>query len=174
MALNRSETLISANVRLVKSRHVSAHSRRPLSANSGHQRLFDHFVGESQQFRRDREPERLCGLHVDHQLEPGRLLDRQISRFGALQYFVDVGSGEPSEPRCSLASSSVRPPATTLALYPNMLGKRCFIASSASSMGAARPRPVSDEATTKMASTRSLVIVANAPSNSSTVRTGVS
>src|SRR6266550_3384362 len=36
------------------------------AANSS---LFDHFVGESQQCRRDREPERLCGLHVDHQLE---------------------------------------------------------------------------------------------------------
>src|SRR6266436_8731012 len=64
------------------------------AANSS---LFDHFVGESQQCRRDREPERLCGLHVDHQLESSRLLDRQISRFGALQYFVDIGSGEPSE-----------------------------------------------------------------------------
>src|SRR3954467_14867408 len=64
------------------------------AANSS---LFDHFVGESQQCRRDRKPERLCGLHVDHQLKPGRLLDRQISRFGALQYFVDVGSGKPSE-----------------------------------------------------------------------------
>ena len=155
-------------------RHVSkvplATIRTGTAANSN---LFDHFVGESQQCRRDREPERLCGLHVDHQLEPGRLLDRQISRFGALQYFVDVGSGEPSELDV-VWRVVIRPPATTLALYPNMLGKRCFIANSASSMGAARPRPVSDEATTKMASTRSLVIVANAPSNSSTVRTGVS
>jgi hypothetical protein len=34
---------------------------------------------------RDRDPEHGRGLHVDHQLELGRLLDRNIRRLGAAQ-----------------------------------------------------------------------------------------
>jgi hypothetical protein len=42
---------------------------------------------------RNGEAERLRGLEVDHQLELGRLLNRQIGRLGALQDFSGVNAG---------------------------------------------------------------------------------
>src|SRR6266498_3001462 len=39
---------------------------------------FDHLVGAGEQSRGQIEAERLCGLEVDHQLELGRLLHRQV------------------------------------------------------------------------------------------------
>src|SRR5215510_8397202 len=59
-------------------------ARRSISLHS-----LDDFVGSDQNGLRDRQPERLGRLHVDHQLELGRLLDGQIARFSALQDFVD-------------------------------------------------------------------------------------
>jgi len=47
--------------------------------------LFDHLVGAQQERFGDRQPERLGGIEVDHQLKLGRLLDRQIGRLGAAQ-----------------------------------------------------------------------------------------
>jgi hypothetical protein len=48
-------------------------------------RLFDDLVGASKQFRRHVEPDRSRSLEVDHKLELGCLLDRQISALGASQ-----------------------------------------------------------------------------------------
>ncbi len=45
--------------------------------------LFDHFVSAGEQRRRDRHTERLCGFQVDHQIEFGWLLHRQIARIPA-------------------------------------------------------------------------------------------
>ena len=39
---------------------------------------------------RDRQPERLGGLEIDHQLEFGRLLDRKIGGLGAFKDLSDV------------------------------------------------------------------------------------
>jgi len=39
--------------------------------------------------------ERLCGLQIDHQFELGRLLDRQVGRFSALENLVDENGGAP-------------------------------------------------------------------------------
>src|SRR6266542_3143040 len=50
----------------------------------------DHFVRAQQQRLRDRNTKRFRGFHVDHQLELGWLLDREISGLGALQYLFDV------------------------------------------------------------------------------------
>ncbi len=50
----------------------------------------DHFVCAQQQRLRDRNTKRFRGFHVDHQLELGWLLDREISGLGALQYLVDL------------------------------------------------------------------------------------
>ena len=47
--------------------------------------LFDYFSSLRQKQGRHREAERLRGLQVDHQLELGRLLDRQIDRLLALE-----------------------------------------------------------------------------------------
>ena len=46
--------------------------------------LLDRVIGALQERRRDREPERLGGLHVDDQLELGGLLDGQVAWLGAL------------------------------------------------------------------------------------------
>jgi hypothetical protein len=49
--------------------------------------LFDHLVSELLQLRSHVDPERSGGLEVDHQLEFGRLLHRQIGRLGPLSIF---------------------------------------------------------------------------------------
>jgi hypothetical protein len=40
---------------------------------------FDHLVGADQECRWERDPDCLCGLQIDHELESGRLLDREIA-----------------------------------------------------------------------------------------------
>jgi hypothetical protein len=55
--------------------------------------LFDHIVGAGEQHWRDRNPEGPGCLEVDHELELGRLLDRQRSGIGALEDLVDEGRG---------------------------------------------------------------------------------
>ena len=52
-------------------------------------RLLDYLVGALREEPRHVDTERLGGLEVDHQLEPGRLLHRQIGWLGALQYLVN-------------------------------------------------------------------------------------
>jgi hypothetical protein len=44
-------------------------------AQSGHETLFDHVVGDGEDARRDGQAKRLGGLEVDGQLELSRLLD---------------------------------------------------------------------------------------------------
>src|SRR6266446_968406 len=46
---------------------------------------FDHLVGASEDRWRHGEAERLGGVQIDHQLEGGRLLDRQSGGLGALE-----------------------------------------------------------------------------------------
>src|SRR5262245_29719517 len=58
---------------------------------------FDHLVGVGEQLRRHLEAEGLCRLEVDHQLAFGRLLNRQIGRFGPLRNSVDICGGAPAE-----------------------------------------------------------------------------
>src|SRR5207244_545265 len=53
----------------------------------------DDLICPLQERGRDRESERLHGLHVYHQLELRRLLDGKIRGLGALEDFVDVGRG---------------------------------------------------------------------------------
>jgi hypothetical protein len=52
--------------------------------------LFDHLVGASEQRRWYGQAKRFGSLHVDHQLEFGRLLYWQIGRLGAFEDLIDV------------------------------------------------------------------------------------
>jgi Tripartite tricarboxylate transporter family receptor len=53
-------------------------------------RSLDHLVGDAEQPGREGKAERLGGLHIDHQLELGRLLDRQLTHLGASEDAVNV------------------------------------------------------------------------------------
>src|SRR5262249_49370554 len=55
---------------------------------------FDHLVGAGEKRRRHIEVERPSGVKVDHQLELGRLLHRQIHRLGAFENAADIGAHE--------------------------------------------------------------------------------
>src|SRR5215211_2669059 len=61
--------------------------------------LFDHLVGAREQRGRDVEPERLGGLDVDHELELGRLLDRDVGWLRSAQNLVDKLGGPSVELR---------------------------------------------------------------------------
>jgi hypothetical protein len=71
-----------------------ATERRPGSFRNN---LFDHLVGIGEQWRRHVEAERLGGSQIDDEIEFGRLLYRQISRFGTSQYPVNIRDNWPTE-----------------------------------------------------------------------------
>jgi hypothetical protein len=52
--------------------------------------LFDHLIGASEERRRHGQTECLGRLHVNNQLEFGRLLNRQIGRLGTFEDFINV------------------------------------------------------------------------------------
>ncbi len=54
--------------------------------------LFDHLVGADEQRGRHGEAERFGRLHVDHELDLGRLLYRQVGRLGAFEDLVDIAA----------------------------------------------------------------------------------
>src|SRR5467141_1888068 len=61
-------------------------------------RSLNHLIRPLQERRRDRQAERLGGLHVDDQLELRGLLDGQVGGLGALEDLVHVGSGVAKKP----------------------------------------------------------------------------
>src|SRR5258708_14452221 len=50
--------------------------------------LFDHLVGDSQQTHRKFQPKRFCRCSIEHQLEFGLLVNRDVSRFCAFHYLI--------------------------------------------------------------------------------------
>jgi hypothetical protein len=61
----------------------------PIKKRSFSFRLLDDLVSAGEQRWRDSEAERIGGFEVDHQLELGWLLDRQVGGFRAFQDLVD-------------------------------------------------------------------------------------
>jgi hypothetical protein len=58
--------------------------------------LLDHFVGDGERLGLHLEAERLGGLEIDDQLELGRLRDRQVGGFGALENPAGIDAGRAS------------------------------------------------------------------------------
>src|SRR5258706_3934620 len=54
--------------------------------------IVDRLDGLREQRERHGEAQRLGGLHVDHQLELGRQLNRKIGRLGAFEDLIDVAA----------------------------------------------------------------------------------
>src|SRR5215510_12481688 len=59
--------------------------------------LFDQFVGAGDERPRNGEAERLGGLEVDHQVELGREVNRQVARLCSAQNAVDIGGSTPMQ-----------------------------------------------------------------------------
>src|SRR5258708_21744849 len=72
--------------------------------------LFDHLVGSGKQGGWNDEAERPSRLEIDGPLEFGRLFDRQIGRFHALQDTIDVIGGSCQIPPTRMLSARGLPP----------------------------------------------------------------
>src|SRR5882724_10489081 len=79
---------------------------------------------------RDREAERLRGLEIDHQLELGGLLDRQVGGPRALEDLVHEGGGALPD-IVDLRAIGDQPAASTYWRSSYRAGSRCLAASSA-------------------------------------------
>jgi len=119
---------------------------------------FDHSVSRKpSNVGRDREPEAPFAVVMLSQLESSRLLDRGKSAgFGALKYFVDIGTRRASRARRSWGDyyeTRLRPPSPCTRTCSV---KRCFIIAKQSAVSMAHSaRTCGDEPTTYMASNNS-------------------
>src|SRR5215471_5270207 len=57
----------------------------------------DYFICSRQHIRRDRQANLFGGFEIDDQLKLGRLLDRDVGGFAALQNLIDLGSSPPPQ-----------------------------------------------------------------------------
>src|SRR5215471_12111264 len=57
--------------------------------------LFDHLVGGTDQTCGELDPERPCGLEIDHELEFRRCLHRQTGNFFTFKDTIDVSGRAP-------------------------------------------------------------------------------
>src|SRR4030095_12956613 len=67
----------------------------------------DHLIRPLEERLRNRQPERLGRLHVDHELELGGLLDGQVGWFGAFEDLAHIGGG--ASPMNGAARTAVTP-----------------------------------------------------------------
>jgi hypothetical protein len=58
-------------------------------------RLFDHLVGAGEQAIRHGEAQRFRSREIDDEIELGWLLDRDLTRLGAMQNLVDIVGSAP-------------------------------------------------------------------------------
>src|SRR5262245_55179263 len=86
---------------------------------------FDHLVGADEQRWWDFEAERPCSLEVDHELELGPLLHRQVSWFCSFEDFVDeAGRAVPHV----FDASQIGEQATCLSHLPHSADQRQTVA----------------------------------------------
>jgi hypothetical protein len=64
--------------------------QRHRDINDAPQNLFDHLVGATEEGIWNGEAERFRGFEIDHELDFGRLLERQIGRLFAFEYASSV------------------------------------------------------------------------------------
>src|SRR5262249_7690578 len=99
--------LASSRLRKGKQRAKTPLTPRPFS-------WIDHVICPEQQRLRDRQPEGLRGLEIDHQLEGRRLLDGEIGGLGTSKQSIDVVRGARSDVTVAVAEltrpGSPRPP----------------------------------------------------------------
>src|SRR5215831_4454991 len=92
-------TAISPSLGHVRFTPESGHvqCKRPclLWANSGHRALFNHLIGGIEEPIRNRQGECLSGLEIDHELELGWLLHRQIGRLFTFKDAIDIACRPP-------------------------------------------------------------------------------
>ncbi len=77
----------------VRHRAASEMCPGPDSCTAAIAASFDHLIGANEHCRWHNDAKRLCGLQIDHQLELGRLFDRQVGRLRTLENLVDENGG---------------------------------------------------------------------------------
>src|SRR5215467_9914313 len=93
MSINVLTAIVRKDGRMMSSRNAAVVIARESTPEGGYP-LFDHLVGAGEQHWRHIETERLGGAEIDHQLELGRLLHRQISGLRAFENPSGVNAGE--------------------------------------------------------------------------------
>ena len=71
----------------------------------------DDIVGAGEQCGRNFKAERLGGFQIDHECESGRLIDRDVARFGPVEDLVHViGRAPPEVAKVGLVGHQSQPP----------------------------------------------------------------
>src|SRR5712664_394815 len=82
---------------------------------------FNDLVGAGEDRGRDGEAERLGGVEIDDQLEPSRLLDRQIGGLGALE---DLSSVSADQANGSSEAGSIAEQAAGSRVFTRLIDRR--------------------------------------------------
>src|SRR5262249_51091303 len=69
---------------------IQASIRGPGEARTRHS--FDHFAGASEDRSWDREPECLCSIEIDDEIEQRRLYNREVGRLISVEHPSDIGA----------------------------------------------------------------------------------
>lgn len=73
---------------------VGLPQRQPITGRPAGGASLDHLVGAREQGRRKIDRQRLCGIKINHQLELGRLHNRQLGDLGTFQNSCRVNADQ--------------------------------------------------------------------------------